>query len=163
VQGRARPGRRAQVEERTGVPARNRAETGSRPDAGARHDTARVRPRRHGQSRQAGAEQEMGGAMSQNNGKAKGKKSNKKPKLELHVAPRVGTRASREVVAGLGDLQFTDVFDTSKASAREKFAARLRKKWDVGASDLDGIDELLVQAAEQADEEAEEAAKKGAA
>jgi hypothetical protein len=103
--------------------------------------------------------------MSQNNGKAKGKKksNNKKPKLELHVAPRVGTKASREVVACLGDLQFTDVFDTSKASSREKFAARLRKKWDVGASDLDGIDELLAQAAEQADEEAEEAAKKGAA
>src|SRR5262245_37874485 len=105
--------------------------------------------------------------MSQNDGevKAKGKKKAKgeKPKLELHVAPRAGARASREVVACLGGAPFVDVLDTSRASARARFVARLVARWKVDEALLDGVDDLLVAKAREADEQAEEAAKEAAA
>jgi len=100
--------------------------------------------------------------MSNKNGTAKAaKKKAKKPAIELHVGPRTG-KASREVVAKRDDVEFTDVLDTSKASAREKFIVRLSKKWGIDLAELQDLDDLLVQRAQDADALAEQAAEQAA-
>src|SRR5262245_21132129 len=83
----------------------------------------------------------------------------KQAEVELHVAPRNG-KVSREVVAKRGEREFVDELNTSKASAREKFVARLAERWGLDENDavLAGIEDLLVEKAQEADALAEEAA-----
>ena len=90
-------------------------------------------------------------------------KKKKLPAVELSVAPR-NSRASREVVARSGENEFTDVFNPFKASARERFANAVGKKF--GLDDptiLDWLCSLIETQAKEADARAEHLAAEAAA
>jgi hypothetical protein len=100
--------------------------------------------------------------MSAKNGQSTEKKAKaKKLKVLIDVAPRNG-KASREVVARCGDLNFTDILDPFKASARDKFVARLAEEWDCEPEELKGVKKSLAQKAEEADDQAAQEAQEAA-
>jgi hypothetical protein len=85
------------------------------------------------------------------------------PRLELYVAPR-DAKGSREVVAKVGDLVFHDTLNISRASARDKFFKGVKDRLNFTDADgLKALEQELYKKAEEADSQAEQAARDEAA
>jgi len=72
---------------------------------------------------------------------------------EIEVGP-INGRSLRTVSVKQGDLQYRDSLNTDSAQARQRFIKGAAKKFGVDAKELEALDDELIHAAEQVDEQA---------